>query len=572
MKHKRRDQFLYKMVWSYTVVFSLLLGIVLTIVYFVLASGESERAVLTRQLLVNQPLKQVEKFVGEMDDVAYKAMADQKLINVFSARREENDPGNYFTVNVMTDIETASLLKGINRGIAPVWRLAAYNDKGDYISTGTIVDKSMVEGVLQQRNPAQLMEMFRAEDAPDFILLPAGQDAWSDYYQSSYISLLRPIMNPYSRDVVGIVEVQQNIRVLEEYLDVSEQGAPLTNIYDQDGDPVLRQQRPEDEVVAEAVSDIYGWKVELLESPGVMRTTKVQLGQILVAAWLVLTLVMLVVINLIATRIAKPLTTLTREVRQIDIAQPKPIPLINTKVDEIVSLQTAFNQVIDSLSFSMDQEKKSFLLAMQAQMNPHFLYNVLSVINAVALEGKSETIVAICGNLSGMLRYSSSYAKGTATVAEELMHTREYLELMKARYDYMFQYEIYADPGLEDKVIPKLVIQPICENAFTHPFANMEPPYKLAIRVQKETEGWSIEVEDNGSGFAEEQRAEVMERSNQAQYQDLSNMQIGGLGLISSVLRLKLITKQQVRCEILSARPQGAIVKIIVLEQPTITE
>lgn len=570
MKQKRSRKFLYRMVLSYTLAFSLLLAAILTIVFFILAASQQSQSELNHRLLVNQPLGQLDQFIEEMDDTAYKAMGDYRLINTFTQLRDEASPQNHFTTHIMDDIETASVLGRLNHSIKPAWRVSAYNNYGDFNSTGTIVDKNMVQDALAQRQPEELMQTFSdwfsAEGRIGYILLGPETDHWSDYYKSNYVTLLRPIMNIYSGDVVGIVEVQQNISMLSAYLAPAQGSTLKTNVYDENGAPVLIQGGENDVVVATATSEISSWRVELLEDAGVLRATGVNTALILVAAWVVLTAIIALVIGLIARRISGPLTTLTNSVRHINVANPQQLPPVATKIDEILALHSGFNQVLDELTFSMEQEKKSFLLAMQAQMNPHFLYNVLSVVNAVALEGRSDDIVKICANLSGMLRYSSSYARGTATVSEELEHTREYLELMKARYDYMFHYTITVDPALRGKTIPKLVIQPICENAFTHPFANMEPPYRLDIRVETIPGGWCIRVADNGPGFSDAARRQVMDRANKGGYEDLNKMQIGGLGLVSAVIRLKLITRQQVVCDIQTANPTGAVVVLNIFE------
>lgn len=567
MAERRRNRFLYRMVIPYTLVFGLILAAIFTLLYFLLISGEASRNELNHKIMVEQPLKQVEKFVEEMDDTAYKAMINQQLIRVFSTLRTEAGTGNYFDVDVMTDIETASLLGGINRGVTQCWRLSAYNNYDDFISTGAQVNRSLIKDMMYRRGVDSLMRSFRLEyeqvkGDPGYLLYPPQTDPWSGWYKSKYISLIRPIMNVYSGDVVGIVEVQQNMSQLEDYLKLSEAANLVTDLYDQYGRPILLQSGAEHVVVASATSEQCGWTVRLLEPASVMRDTRLRYAGLLLVVWFSLTAVMALVIGVIATRISKPLTALTEKVRKLDIANPREIPLVPTRIDEIIALQHGFNQVLNSLTFSMGQEKQAFLLAMQAQMNPHFLYNVLSVINAVALEGRSEDVVAICSNLSGMLRYSSSYVEGTATVRQELEHTREYLELMQARYTHMFHYTITVDPALEEVAIPKLVIQPICENAFTHPFARMEPPYSLDIRVQGSPQDWSIVVADNGGGFDPAERQRVMDKANNTGYEELNRMQIGGLGLVSCVLRLKLLTKMQVRCEIEDGVPAGSVVRI----------
>lgn len=582
MKQRRKNRFLYKMVAAYTLVFGLILMVIFTLLYFILMSGEQSRNELNHQIMVEQPLKQVERFVDEMDDIAYKAMTNQQLIAQFSfLRQNASDPdarqGNYFEFNVMADIDTASILAGINRGVTPSWRLSAYNDKDDFIYTGATLDRSRVQEIMQRRGVGELMQNFRdmfveINGDPGYLLYPPQNDPWSPWYQSKYVSLIRPIMNVYSGDVLGIVEVQQNLNRLRDYLQLSAETNLVTNLYDQYGSPILVQGGEDYVVMASAVSEQCGWRVELLEPASVMQGTRMRYMQLLLVVWLSLTAVMALVIGIIATRISKPLTELTDKVRTLDIANPQEIPQVPTKIDEIIALQAGFNQVLNSLTFSLDQEKKAFLLAMQAQMNPHFLYNVLSVINAVALEGRSDSVVDICANLSGMLRYSSSYTEGTATVRQEVEHTREYLELMKARYTHMFHYSIAVDPALEQTVIPKLVIQPICENAFTHPFSKMEPPYELDIRVCTEEEGWSITVTDNGDGFDEAERLRVMEKANNTSYDALNQLKIGGLGLVSTVLRLKLLTKRRVVCSITQARPKGSVVKIMLLGQEDAAE
>lgn len=555
------------MVVSYTVVFSVILAVMLIAIHSILRSNQRHQAALNHQLLVTQPLKQVERFLGEMDDIAYKTMTNQHLISQYAALREENDPENHFLLDVMDDVDTASVLAGLGRGMSSVWRLSTYNHLGDYLCNGATADKSRVSQSLQMRGPEGLMVAF-ATGKYDFLILAPETDFWSDYYTSEYISFLRPIMNPYSRDAVGVVEVQQNVSLLQSYIGEFVEADLIVNVFTDKGEPVvLNQNSSRYTIVASAVSEQYGWRVELLEANAVREKTEQDLFWLLFFVWVTLSLLILLVIFIISTRMAKPLTSLTKAVEGINIAEPRRLPPVSTNIGEINALQDAFNQVLESLTFSMDQEKKSFLMAMQAQMNPHFLYNVLSVINAVALENDTQMVVAICSNLSSMLRYSSSYEKGIATVAEEVAYTKEYLGLMKARYDYMFQYKLWVDPALAGVTIPKLVIQPICENAFTHPFANMEPPYKLDVRVQMEPNGWSIQVTDNGQGFAPNLKKEMIDRANNAKYEDLNKLQIGGLGLVSTVLRLKLLTRRRVECQIEDALPRGATVKILIFEE-----
>lgn len=562
---KRETKFLHRMVFSYTLVFSVIFLLIMGLLYVILLGNHREEARLNNQMLINQPLRQLDRFFAEMDNVAYKAMTNVTLIQKFAVLRDEDHPGNYYDANVLDSIDTASVLAGINDRFAPARRISVYNDKGDFISSGVIVDRQKVHEVLKNRDVAGMMKSLSSSDR-DYIISHPQKDGWSDYFKSEYFTLTRPVMNIYSRDAVGIVEVQRDRLMLEEYLRFSPDRPLSLNIYDEAGAPVMLAGSGEDVVVASATSEAYGWTIELLEPSSVMRGESLRLLGMVALVWLLLCVAVFMVINLIAGRMTKPLTDLTEAVKELNVSDPQEIHVYGAEIDEIMALESAFNQMLERLTLSADQEKKSFLLAMQAQMNPHFLYNVLSVINALALENKSEVIVKVCGNLSGMLRYSSSYARGSATMREELGHTIDYLKLMKARYDYMFHYSVHLDESLAGETIPKLIVQPLCENCFTHAFSNREPPYRVDIRVERVPQGWTIRVTDNGAGFDEQARLRALERTNHASYEDLNKMQIGGLGLVSSVVRLKLFTGKRVACDIQSSEQSGSSVVITVYD------
>lgn len=562
---KKDKKLLYRMVFSYTMVFSLVFLVIVGVLYVTLSANSREQARLNHQVLVGQPLKQLDRFLSEMDDVAYKAMTSEVLIRKFTNLRQNDFPGNYFDHNILESIDTATVIAALNRRVSPLRRIVAYNDKGDFISSGAMVDSQKVAEVLEERSVAELIAEFRG-GTREYLISHPQKDEWMEYFKGDYFTFTRPIMNPYSRDVVGIVEVQSNKKILEGYLEFPDHKALAVNVYDEKGLPVLVGGGAEDVVVATEVSDAYGWKIELLEPKSVMRAQQWNLFKTIILTWVILNLAVFAIICLISMRIAHPLTDLTAAVEQIIPGALQRVHANDSGIYEITALEASFNNMLERLTLSMNQEKQAFLLAMQAQMNPHFLYNVLSVINAVALEGKSAVVADICGNLSFILRYSSSYVDSTATIAEELRFTAEYLELMKARYDYMFSYSVQVEDDLKSVTIPKLIIQPICENCFTHAFSNMEPPYRIAIQVERIPDGFIIRVTDNGCGFQEALRLTITERANNAGYGDLTNMQIGGLGLLSSVVRLKLLTGKQVRCDIRNMDSGGSCVEISILE------
>ena len=564
---KSQTKLLHKLVLFYTLVFCSILLVVMTAVFFILSYSREQQAELTNQIFVNQPLKLMEAFLDDMDNTASLLMTNEALISKFRHINNDSSTANYFDHNLLEAIDTVNVLDAINRQSNPLSRISIYNDKGDFVSSGIITDIRSVTEKLSDPSIGEKMNMFK-EPGNNMILRATSKDEWSNYFNSNYITITRPIMNVYSRDVVGLVEVQQSADKMAELLTTDD--AHSIEVHDDDGQTVFKNFTDSDQLVASIVSAKYGWKIDLYESSATGERGIILLIVILAGAFLVISLIVYAAINIIAREMVKPIAQLTKSVKEISVTAPENVRIQTGGIEEVEELENAFNQMMDKLILSVGQEKKASLLAMQAQMNPHFLYNVLSVLYAMAIEGKNDKVMDICENLSGMLRYAASYSNGTATLREDMEQARAYLELMKARYDFMFEYKIDIDPDCMDIQVPKMILQPLCENSFVHAFENMEPPYRLSLSVKSDSQGgFTICVQDNGSGFDEAERRSILNKTNEADYHDLRQINIGGLGLVSTVVRLKLHTHMRVICNMRSAKncddTDGTVVEISVL-------
>lgn len=135
-------------------------------------------------------------------------------------------------------------------------------------------------------------------------------------------------------------------------------------------------------------------------------------------------------------------------------------------------------------------EIKSQFLALQSQMNPHFLHNMLAIIAMEAQSDSESKIPSICQKLGEMLRYTSHMGNGYSTMEEEFRIAEDYLELMKIRYEDMFEYQIQMAEEIGEIHIPKLILQPICENSFQHGLKYVETPWKIFVKSWKEGNRW----------------------------------------------------------------------------------
>ncbi|MCR4834748.1 MAG: sensor histidine kinase [Butyrivibrio sp.] len=161
------------------------------------------------------------------------------------------------------------------------------------------------------------------------------------------------------------------------------------------------------------------------------------------------------------------------------------------------------------------REQKKLRMAefelLQAQINPHFLYNTLDAIVWSAEAGNQRQVVDMVGSLSEFFKSSLNRGKEFVSVKDELQHVRSYLEIQQIRYQDILEYEIDVPAELFKYQIPKITIQPIVENALYHGIKNKRCGGKISIRAWEVEKDMIIEVYDNGIGIDENRLKQVMD-------------------------------------------------------------
>ncbi len=186
-------------------------------------------------------------------------------------------------------------------------------------------------------------------------------------------------------------------------------------------------------------------------------------------------------------------------------------------VDEITELGMSFNIMIGKIRELLDAKmkeqenlKKAELRALQAQINPHFLYNTLDTIIWMAEAQKTEQVIDIVSALSRFFRLSLSKGKDWITIGEELERTRSYLTIQKMRYRDIVDFKIEADEEVLNNTILKLILQPLVENALYHGIKNKRGGGTIVVRARQKNENEILlEVEDDGIGFTPEKLAQL---------------------------------------------------------------
>lgn len=188
-------------------------------------------------------------------------------------------------------------------------------------------------------------------------------------------------------------------------------------------------------------------------------------------------------------------------------------------LEEINVLARTFNKMSNEIAELMEktkQEQKNLreaeLKLLQAQINPHFLYNTLDSIVWMAEGGNSRQVVEMTTDLSDFFRTVLSGGNDYVTIAEEECHIRSYLKIQKIRYEDILDYTIDMDPAIEKKIILKMILQPIVENALYHGIKNKRGGGKISIRGYAADDGILLEVEDNGTGMDEKTLEELRKK------------------------------------------------------------
>lgn len=220
-------------------------------------------------------------------------------------------------------------------------------------------------------------------------------------------------------------------------------------------------------------------------------------------------IIIIIVLNILLKKIVKPLVSLTEH---MDIAQGGNLNVRASieSYDETGRLTKSFNELLERIKFLMSQvvteqeDKRKYELQMlQAQINPHFLYNTLDSIIWMA-EMKDESVVPMTEALAKLFRISLNKGNEFISIQDELEHVRNYLVIQSMRYLDKFEYHIVISDEVKEYKTVKLIIQPIVENCIYHGIKKKKGKGNITITAVCRGDDIIIKVSDNGVGMEPE--------------------------------------------------------------------
>ena len=273
---------------------------------------------------------------------------------------------------------------------------------------------------------------------------------------------------------------------------------------------------------------------------------------------------MLSVLFIYSKRVNKPLKALIGAMKSLETDaadfnfSEKP-----ASVKEIKVLSSSFKHMSEKIKELMEQiraeEKalrKTELKALQAQINPHFLYNTLDSIQWMCEQGKAEDASKMVSALARLFRISISRGKELIPIKDEFLHAKNYLIIQSFRYKNQFTYTFDTEPGLEKYLCNKITVQPLIENAIYHGIDRLvdEGEIKVSVKTAPDDAGdILITVADNGVGMTEEQCRAVLKKEKS----DSS-----GIGIKNVNDRLKIYFGEKYGISIKSELDEGTAVTV----------
>lgn len=222
-------------------------------------------------------------------------------------------------------------------------------------------------------------------------------------------------------------------------------------------------------------------------------------------------------------------------------------------------IQTVYKNKIKEQEILVGR-KNAELLALQSQINPHFLFNALESIRMRSLLKKENETADMVEKLAIMQRQYVDWGNDSVRIEQELEFVKAYLSLQKYRFGERLNYQLDIDPECEQIRIPKLTIVTFVENACVHGIESKASPGWIFVRVYKRDEQLWVEIEDTGSGI-EEQKLQLLQKNMQnVDIEMLKNKK--SVGMLNACLRLKMCTENHVNFEIEGEEGAGTWITI----------
>lgn len=345
------------------------------------------------------------------------------------------------------------------------------------------------------------------------------------------------------------------------YSDLIKENNNLVKDYE-DG-TVIEETNKEKRLITVKTVGYTGWKIVAV-TPFSDITESYSHMKIFVVVIVFFAVIILTTVNLVVSRrIADPIRNLEKKVKKfeegilnIDFSTCSGSNEVRHLGKAINSMVTQMNILMDNIVVEQELKRKTELDALQAQINPHFLYNTLDSIIWMIESEKYSGAITMVTSLARFFRISLSKGRNIITVKEELEHVRNYLTIQNIRYKNKFNYDIDFEEDVLNLASIKLIIQPLVENAIYHGMEFMDGDGEIKIKAYKYNDDLYIDIIDNGLGMPEHIVETLLSENKNLKSKG------SGVGLKNVNERIKLYFGEKYGLEVYSEPDEGTTIRI----------
>lgn len=263
--------------------------------------------------------------------------------------------------------------------------------------------------------------------------------------------------------------------------------------------------------------------------------------------------------------LTKPLQLLSKSMKRVEKGDFSIRIPIKKRQDEIGELMDTFNFMTDEIERLIKEvykerlaQKEAELTALEAQINPHFLYNTLDSINWILIDKGEYELSEVIISLGGLMRYCIQKGERFVPLSKERQYVVDYFTIQKVRLEERLQYEIQVEEEVEEFIVPKLILQPLVENAIKHGIEPKREGGMISIIAKQEVKQGEkllvIMIEDDGAGI-EAERLKILQEK-------LLEESLESIGISNVERRIKLYYGEQYGMKIQSREGKGTKIKL----------
>lgn len=415
------------------------------------------------------------------------------------------------------------------------------------------------------------------------------------------ISVGRLIKDTLTRERIGIILINVDVHSLEKlWMDRGVTPNTLFYLTDESGriifsknkehinltlDSVFGESvnfnvRPSQEIMLEgnkyqlisSQSSISGWRAISIIPTNELFSYNIKMYKIMLLIGLGVVILSIAAVYLITTSITRPIYALSNNMRKMgegnfDVPIGNYYGEMGVIGQAISMMQTKIKNLIEKIYLEEEEKRRAELHALQAQINPHFLYNTMSAIKWMANIQGATSIENALNSLAYMMAYTSKWNNDFVSIADEMIFIENYISILELRYYNKFKVHYDIEPEVRNYKTLKFLLQPMIENAVFHGFEGLEEMGELHISIKKENDEVVFKVKDNGQGFDTKRLKHILEEDK-----DTTRQRFNSIGLSNVHKRIKLHFGEKYGLDIKSTLLKGTEVTIVIPAIPNNTD